>query len=103
MSGEGTALAKILSGEQKSLIYGPFTGSQLMPSSALHHPQLINQSRVIPFLNNVIACYGEEHFTCPAWRDADGFERWKPENTSQGMRKPHGTKSSRAAVPSNAY
>ena len=66
------------------------------------HPQLMNQSRVIPFLNNACLLWGRAlHLSC--LERCRWFERCEPENTSQGMRKPRGTKSSRGAVPSNAH
>ena len=57
----------------------------------------MNQLRVIPYLNNACLVWGKA-LHLPCLERCRWFERRKPENTSQGMRKPCGTKSSWTTV-----
>lgn len=52
---------------------------------------------MIPFLNNACLVWGKA-LHLPCLERCRWFERWELGNTSQGMRKPRDTKSSRAAV-----
>ena len=57
----------------------------------------MNQLRVIPFLNNACLVWGKA-LHLPCLERCRWFERWELKNTSQGMRKPHDTKSSWTTV-----